>query len=173
MSYFLIANSGCGSVFFIDGVGVRPGDTFQFYHRNMDISKTTNAITFDNLEILKEKIRGNDGKKIDNGDVDGVFGGLIFSCYSRGESYFGEPNVDVSPFSRNFPGIPVAGVFCKGEIGRVSSSFITQEENQEQSPTHCSRHASCAVYLVMSFVPAASSMRRTKEIGCCTSARIN
>lgn len=140
----IITNRGEGPFFFVEGVGIKPGDSFIFYHRDLETANTTNAITFDNLEILKENTS------------DGVFGGFIFSCHSRGESYFGESDVDITPFYSNFPGVPLAGVFCKGEIGRGSSAYITQEEYEEQSPRHCCIHACSAVYMVMSYVPAPS-----------------
>ncbi|XP_061376503.1 F-box/LRR-repeat protein At5g63520-like [Gastrolobium bilobum] len=134
-------------IFFIDGVGVRPGDSFIFYHKDAETTNNTNGIAFDILYTLEENTNNKDG----------VFGALIFTCHSRGQSYFGQPNADMLPFVFNFPGVPVAGIFCNGEIGRGgSTSFIKEEEYQEQSPPHCSIHACSAVNLVMSYLPPPS-----------------
>ena len=158
LTCFLIATRREGANFYFQSVGMRRGDSFVFYHRDVETANTNSGIAFEKLRKLKEKTCANDENMNKNGDtimVDGVFGGLIFSCRSRGASYFGRPNVGTSPFSLNFPGVPVAGVFCKGEIGRGSSSLITGDEHdQEQSPPHCCIHACSAVYLAMSYVPA-------------------
>lgn len=82
-----------------------------------------------------------------------VFGGFIFSCYFRGESFFRHPNVDSAPFFLNFPGVPLAGAFCSGEIGRESM------EKEEGTPP-CCLHFYGTVYLVMSYVlPASPPLR--------------
>lgn len=80
-----------------------------------------------------------------------VFGGLVFGCYGRGESFFKCPNVDSSPFLENFPEVPVAGVFCGGEIGRSISS-MTGKCHQD-SDACCCLHVYSTVYLVMSYTP--------------------
>ncbi|XP_028765199.1 F-box/LRR-repeat protein At5g63520-like [Neltuma alba] len=138
---------GEGEYFVVEGVGVRAGDTFLFYHRDLETARTTSEIAFENLTRLKQSFMGSE---------ETVFGGLIFACASRGQSYFGTPNTDIYPFHANFPSVPVAGIFCKGEIGRCSSSsssFVKPHESQEQAPPHCPVHASSAVYLALSYLP--------------------
>ncbi|KAK7302297.1 hypothetical protein RJT34_13183 [Clitoria ternatea] len=148
---FYHVTGGEGPLLFIDGMGVKAGDSFMFYHRDMDTAYENSAISYDKLEVLKDTICG---KSDINGG--GVFGGLIFSCHSRGKSYFGHTNFDIFTFSLAFPLVPVAGMFCKGEIGHGSSRFINDEEYREQCPEHCSRHACSAVYLAMSYHPPPS-----------------
>lgn len=45
--------------------------------------------------------------------------GLLFACLGRGVGLYGEPDGDVSIVQREFPGLPMAGAFCNGEIGPV------------------------------------------------------
>ncbi|XP_054806337.1 F-box/LRR-repeat protein At5g63520-like [Prosopis cineraria] len=142
---------GEGEYFVVDGVGVRPGDKFLFYHRDLETARATSEDVFDNLRRMKQSLMES--------EEEAVFGGLVFVCASRGQSYFGRPHVDIYPFCGNFPRVPFAGIFCKGEIGRISSSSSSSsslgrdQEWQEQAPPHCSVHASSAVYLAMSYLP--------------------
>ncbi|KAK7282049.1 hypothetical protein RIF29_10548 [Crotalaria pallida] len=155
----LDSNNGF-SLFNIDIIGaggIRSSDALLFYLKNQQIARTTSTIAYDNLALLKQNKSDIDKKRAgNNGDMDGIFGGLVLCCNSHGKSYFREPNLDLSPISRNFLGVPVAGVFCRGEIGRGSSKFII-DEHREQRPPHCSRHASSAIYLVMSYHPVPST----------------
>ncbi|KAF3436912.1 hypothetical protein FNV43_RR19665 [Rhamnella rubrinervis] len=71
----------------------------------------------------------------------------------------GHPNVDSAPFFLNFPGVPLAGVFCAGEIGRGSLRLNgleedDDEEEEEDDSPRCCLHFYGTVYLVMSYVPA-------------------
>ncbi|WP_353090681.1 FIST C-terminal domain-containing protein, partial [Synechococcus lacustris] len=47
---------------------------------------------------------------------------LLFACLGRGQGLYGEANVDVGLCRELFPDIPVAGLFCNGEIGPVAGS---------------------------------------------------
>ncbi|KAJ7945685.1 F-box/LRR-repeat protein [Quillaja saponaria] len=151
---------GENEYFVVDGVGIEPGDSFLFYHPDLETASTTRDIALENLEVLKADIISRNNfclSEADNDEPKGVFGGLIFSCHSRGKSFFEEDNVDSSPFYLNFPGVPLAGAFCHGEIGRGSSSSIEEVEGQEQCPPHCCLHACSSVYLVLAYIPAAPS----------------
>ena len=46
-------------------------------------------------------------------------GGLLFSCNGRGQQLFGDPDHDATLAERVLGPIPVAGMFCNGEIGPV------------------------------------------------------
>ena len=46
---------------------------------------------------------------------------LLFSCLGRGRALFNEANFD-SRMAHISTGVPVAGVFCNGEIGPVLGS---------------------------------------------------
>lgn len=47
---------------------------------------------------------------------------LLFACLGRGESLYGEPDGDVKLCREVFSDVPIAGVFCNGEIGTVGST---------------------------------------------------
>ncbi|XWS51433.1 hypothetical protein CRYUN_Cryun12cG0176200 [Craigia yunnanensis] len=79
--------------------------------------------------------------------VDGVGIGT-----GHGESFFGHLNVDSSPFLENFPGVPLAGIFCGGEIGRQYTSLTAH--GGEEGSALCPLHVYSTVYLVMSYTPA-------------------
>jgi small ligand-binding sensory domain FIST len=46
-------------------------------------------------------------------------GALMFTCNGRGMGLFGAPNHDVAALRSAFAGLPVAGMFCGGEIGPI------------------------------------------------------
>ncbi len=48
--------------------------------------------------------------------------GLLFACLGRGKGLYGEADGDVRIAQGEFPGLPVAGAFCNGEIGPVGGS---------------------------------------------------
>ena len=79
-------------------------------------------------------------------------GGFIFSCSGRTEPFLGRSNADSSMFLENFPGVPLAGVFCGGEIGR-GISILEENEGQEESKTNCCLHVYSCVYLLVSYTP--------------------
>ncbi|KAJ7957228.1 F-box/LRR-repeat protein [Quillaja saponaria] len=136
---------------YVDGVGIKTGDSFQFYLSDPKIALSSCAdvsVQFKNFNLDKNS---KVGRGVSDIAVKDVFGGLIFSCCGRGESFFGRPNVDSSPFLENFPGVPVGGVFCSGEIARFSSNLIGQ--GQEESSFRCFVHVYSSVYLVMSYTP--------------------
>ncbi|XP_022716096.1 F-box/LRR-repeat protein At5g63520-like [Durio zibethinus] len=145
---------------YVDGVGIRKGDSFQFYRSDpkaalpscRDVSSTLR-----NLKLGWDS-KGSLGTRAVVNPVDKreVFGGFIFSCCGRGESFFGHLNVDSSPFLDNFPGVPLAGIFCCGEIGRGYTS-LTSHGGEEEGSAHCLLHVYSTVYLVMSYNPSIRS----------------
>jgi small ligand-binding sensory domain FIST len=47
-------------------------------------------------------------------------GALLFSCNGRGKGLFGVPDRDITTLQRALgPDVPIAGMFCAGEIGPV------------------------------------------------------
>jgi small ligand-binding sensory domain FIST len=46
--------------------------------------------------------------------------GVLCTCNGRGEALFGTPHHDAMMISRKLSGLPVAGLFCSGEIGPVA-----------------------------------------------------
>ncbi|GMI75712.1 hypothetical protein like AT5G63520 [Hibiscus trionum] len=136
---------GDSEYLYVDGVGIRTGDYFRFYHPDPKtaLSSTKNvSSTLRNLKLEWDCLNKKE-----------AFGGFIFACIGRGESFFGDPNVDSSPFLENLPGIPVAGIFCSGEIGRGCTS-LTANGEEEQASARCHLHAYSTVYLVMSYAPS-------------------
>ena len=50
-------------------------------------------------------------------------GALLFACNGRGPGLFGRPHVDISTLQSSLGGgVPIAGMFCAGEIGPVSGT---------------------------------------------------
>jgi small ligand-binding sensory domain FIST len=47
---------------------------------------------------------------------------LLFACLGRGEGLYGEADGDVKLCREAFAQVPIAGVFCNGEIGPVAGS---------------------------------------------------
>ncbi|KAL5543881.1 hypothetical protein UlMin_007665 [Ulmus minor] len=130
---------------YLNGVGIRNGDYFQFYHSDRDTALQSNSSVALNLKNLKED------EHLKNSHHE-VFGGFIFSCYGRGEFFYNRNDVESSPFVENFPGVPVSGIFCGGEIGRSSSSSTV--DGQQESDIRSCLHVYSAVYLLMSYTPA-------------------
>jgi small ligand-binding sensory domain FIST len=47
---------------------------------------------------------------------------LLFACLGRGEGLYGTVNGDVDGCREIFPGLPIGGAFCNGEIGPVAGA---------------------------------------------------
>ena len=47
---------------------------------------------------------------------------LLFACMGRGQGLYGAPDGDVSLCRQAFPQVPIAGVFCNGEIGPLAGT---------------------------------------------------
>lgn len=169
----LVFNRGEKDHFVINGVGLKPGDTFVFYHSDSDTASCSCDHVFEDLKILKRSSSSSSSSSSCRRNNKEVFGGLIFSCFSRKGILFGhdEDYVESVPFYKNFPGIPLAGVFCSGEIGRggrFTSKIIEEEEEEEEGDDNdddddededgsilgqCFLHYYSTVYLVMSYTP--------------------
>ena len=48
-----------------------------------------------------------------------IQGALMFSCLGRGQTLYQIPNFDSQLLANYFPGVPIGGFFCNGEIGPV------------------------------------------------------
>eukprot|EP01018_Ginkgo_biloba_P003231 Gb_38018 [translate_table: standard] len=141
---------------FVEGEGIRTGDVFRFYRTNPEIGKLSCNLA---LEQVRDRLRSSSnhdellattiemGANTANEYASEVFGGLIFSCNGRGQSFFGDPNVDSSIFSQKFPDVPVAGMFCLGEIGPPS---VLSWEATEGSDTNSRLNFYSAMFLVFS-----------------------
>jgi small ligand-binding sensory domain FIST len=81
------------------------GQTMQFQVRDADAADSD--------------LRGMlEGHLADNGP-ESTTGALLFTCNGRGSNLFGTPDHDVSALREAIPGLPVAGMFCGGEIGPI------------------------------------------------------
>jgi hypothetical protein len=150
----LLFNRGDGEHLFVSGDGIGSGDYFHFYHSDSKaaLSATSNVSkNFRNLKLdwsSSQLHAGGVGSKE-------VVGGLVFSCWGRGESFFGHSNVDSSPFLDNFPGIPMAGIFCYGEVGRGFTMLNADDhEVQEENTSCCCLHVYSTIYVLVSYTPA-------------------
>ncbi|KAL7616345.1 F-box/LRR-repeat protein At5g63520 [Lactuca sativa] len=131
---------------FVGDVGIKTGDLFRFYHSDSNTALSTNTDVSNNLKCFKQGSTSRGHKKE-------VYGGLVFTCCGRGESFFGKPNIDSSPFLNNFPDATLAGTFCGGEIGRGDLGAYVKESQQQKS-VRCCLHVYSAVYLLMSYTPS-------------------
>jgi hypothetical protein len=152
----LTLNRGGGRYFNVNGVGIQPGDSFLFYQSDSETASSTCDHAFNKLLALKAELKSKNYLRLSNladkDDKEEVLGGFIFSCYHRGESFFGDTFVDSYPFCNNFPTAPVAGLFCRGEIARGPKSLMNEEYDDETSP-RCCVHVYSTIYLVMSYLP--------------------
>ncbi|KAG5230347.1 F-box/LRR-repeat protein [Salix suchowensis] len=86
---------------------------------------------------LKSKNHLHLSKFADMDEKKEVLGGLIFSRDRRGESFFGEPFVNSSPFFDSFPTAP----------------YLMNEEDEDENSPRCCLHVYSNMYLVMSYLP--------------------
>ncbi|KAB2038272.1 hypothetical protein ERO13_D03G113600v2 [Gossypium hirsutum] len=137
----------------VDGVGIKPGDTFLFYHSDSATASSSCLNAFEKLKVLKPAASSSRNPYSNMDSNGGVFGGLLFSSHYRGETYF-----DSFPIYSNFPGTPLAGIVCNREIGRDSTAASMWQEAKEESPARCSLHVCTTVYLVFVYVPPARNL---------------
>ncbi|KAK8491605.1 hypothetical protein V6N13_110237 [Hibiscus sabdariffa] len=131
-------------VLHVDSANIREGDTFQFYVPDLSTALSSSNEVSSTLKNLKSKSNVVDKTE--------AFGGFIFARRGRGESFFGQPNVDSSLFLDNFPGIPVAGILCSGDVGR---GYMSITANGEERPDRSHLlHAYSTLYLLMSYTPS-------------------
>ncbi|CAK8568108.1 unnamed protein product [Lathyrus sativus] len=135
---------------YVDGMGIKTGDIFRFYHSDPNAALASLTEVRDALNNMKLE-KNSRSLKGDGDNVTNVFGGILFACYGRGDSFFGRPNADSSPFLENFPGVPFAGIFCCGEMVRPCTTLIGQ--SPDAKPISCFLHVYSSVYLVMSYDP--------------------
>ncbi|OMO84148.1 hypothetical protein CCACVL1_10977 [Corchorus capsularis] len=141
---------------YVNGIGIRHGDCFQFYQpcpktALSSCRKVSSALG--NLKLDWDAKSSTSTRAIVTAtEKKEAFGGLIISCCGRGESFFGQPNIDGAPFLENFPEVPVAGIFCGGEIGRGYTN-LTMHEVQEETSVPCHLHVYSTIYLLMSYTP--------------------
>ncbi|CAN1797063.1 F-box/LRR-repeat protein At5g63520, partial [Linum perenne] len=116
----------------IKGNGIKKGDTLLLYHSDSETASATSQRVDD--QLLSNFLGGGHQKKKKKKKMVGekvqVFGGLVFSSYDRKQRFPGSECLDVSPFISNFPGVPVAGFFCIGEIARgpILPNFIQDDD---------------------------------------------
>ncbi|CAN1318234.1 F-box/LRR-repeat protein At5g63520 [Linum perenne] len=142
---------------YVDGLGIKTADYFQVYHSDPSSAISSSHEISEKLRKLKQDFSSHQNSLNSRSPTreKEFIGGLIFSCCGRGETFFGHDNrnVDSSPLVENFSGIPLAGIFCGGEIGRGFSLSSINEEGVESSngAAHCSLHVYSTVYLLISY----------------------
>ncbi|KAK6123741.1 hypothetical protein DH2020_042513 [Rehmannia glutinosa] len=126
---------------FVDSVGITTADPFRFYISDSKAALASCNKVSDSLRHLKlDSDCKNDHVSGGVGDCDKrkVFGGIIFSCCGRGESFFGRPGIDSAPFLNNFPGVTFGEriVLAKSDFV-LSISFIVSHGNTLGGPFGC------------------------------------
>lgn len=150
---FLFFTRGDEEYLVVDGVGIRPGDTFLFYHSDSATASSSCLNAFEKLKVLKPEASSSQNSYSNLDSNGGVFGGMLFSSHYRGETYF-----DSFPIYSNFPGTPLAGIVCNREIGRDSTAASMWQEAKEESPARCSLHVCTTVYLLFVYVPPSPNL---------------
>lgn len=111
---------------FVEGEGIKSGDVFRFYRTDPETGKSSANLALEQVceqlrSPFQERVLPAAAVEVMAGTLkqhySRVLGGLLFACNGRGQSFFGEPNVDSSAFSKFFSDVPIAGMFCLGEIG--------------------------------------------------------
>ncbi len=87
------------------GTVARLGQTIQFQLRD---AATADLDLHLLLDDFRERLAGRE-----------PVAGLLFSCTGRGIGLFGAPHHDVLAITRKLGPVPLAGLFCAGEIGPV------------------------------------------------------
>ncbi|KAJ4974526.1 hypothetical protein NE237_007700 [Protea cynaroides] len=143
---------------FVKGDGIKTGDSFRFYHPNPEAALTIRDNVYEEFRNLKQDWWSQGCRLVSGavarGDRKEVCGGLVFSCFGRGESFFGRQHVDSSVFLDNFLGVPLAGKFCCGEIGRGST--ISKKDDTKDQNSRCHLHIYSTVYFMMLYTPKPS-----------------
>ncbi len=85
----------------------RMGQTIQFHLRD---SATADEDLQEMLEKAKDELKG-----------ESIIGALLCSCNGRGHNLFGVHNHDALAVAEKLGQIPLAGLFCNGELGPVGS----------------------------------------------------
>jgi small ligand-binding sensory domain FIST len=58
-------------------------------------------------------------------DINQLGAALLFSCFGRGQEFYGHTDHDSNAFKQHIGELPLAGVFCNGEIGPVhGATFV-------------------------------------------------
>ncbi|CAF1921687.1 unnamed protein product [Brassica napus] len=122
----------------VNGAGIKTGDHFQVYIPDLKVAEASLTAVSSQLRNIMSKPNKQE-----------VVGGFVFAASGRGDSFFGRPNADTSPFLENFPELRFGGVFCDGEIGR-SLSVEEAEEKQVTISQRC-LHVVSSVYLIVSY----------------------
>ncbi|XP_022885490.1 F-box/LRR-repeat protein At5g63520-like [Olea europaea var. sylvestris] len=157
---------------FVKSDGIKSGDIFCFYLSDSKAALSSCNEVSDKLRHLKlDSCNYTDDRAGGSVTKREVFGGIIFSCCGRGDSFFGQQGIDSSTFLENFPGVTFGGTYCNGEIGRGNLSLYGQG-NEEGGDARCSWHAFSAVYLIMSYTPPLPQGKIvSSEPGCSSSNR--
>ena len=89
----------------------RPGQTIQFQTRDAATADLDLSLL---LDQLRDRIYGR-----------GAVAAVLCTCNGRGVGLFGTPNHDAEAIAKRLGSLPLAGLFCNGEIGPVGRrSFV-------------------------------------------------
>lgn len=143
---------------FVEGEGIKTGDAFRFYRTDPETGKSSSNLA---LEQVCKQLRSPFQERVLPATTievmpctlkqryRKVLGGLLFACNCRGQSFFGEPNVDSSAFTRKFSDVPIAGMFCLGEIGPPS---VHSWEATEGGDTTSQLNVYSSVYMAFTHI---------------------
>ncbi|MFS7951190.1 hypothetical protein Hanom_Chr07g00592031 [Helianthus anomalus] len=128
----------------VDGIGIKRGDTFCFYH-------LYSSAALSSVANVSNHLRSFEQESATAGDKCEVFGGLVFNCSDWGETLFGQPNVFCSPFLDNFPGVTLGRIVCRLGIWRGDFTSHVVKDSQEQKSWRYCLHEQSVCYLILSY----------------------
>ncbi|KAL1814579.1 hypothetical protein ACET3Z_017153 [Daucus carota] len=144
---------------FVEGRGIKSGDPFRVFQSDSHKALSSLESVYDKFRSLKQHSSSAVGSSscltptLGNNDI--IFGGIIFACIGRDDRFFNKYDVDSTPFVENFPGVPLAGLYCGNfELCRGDSSSYDQESGSYLSFAH----SYSSVYFVMSYTPSGSGI---------------
>ncbi|KAK1357958.1 F-box/LRR-repeat protein [Heracleum sosnowskyi] len=139
---------------FVEGRSIKTGDPFRVFQSDSHMAFSSLENVYDKFRSLKQGSSGVGSSSCLTaapGNNSIIFGGIVFACIGREDGFFGKYNVDSTPFLENFPGVPLAGLYCgNSEICRGDSSSY----DRESSSHRCFSHSYSSVYFVMSYTPS-------------------
>ncbi|KAL8123267.1 F-box/LRR-repeat protein At5g63520 isoform X2 [Apium graveolens] len=138
---------------FVEGRGIKTGDPFRVFQSDTHVALSSLKNVSDKFRSLKQGSSGVGSSCLTSasGNNNIIFGGIIFACIGREDGFLGKNDVDSTPFLENFPGVPLAGLYCgNSEICRSDSSLY----DQELGSYCCFAHSYSSVYFVMSYTPS-------------------
>lgn len=101
--------------FVVDDIGIKPSDSFIFYHFDLNIASYYSEYASEGINILK----------VDRGVKKEILGDLILFCCAQSDLLFGRDIVKNLSLSDNFLNIPVVRMFFEFVLNTYLINFLS------------------------------------------------